>query len=81
MPLRVRSVSVSVAVACFFAVAVIGWISDLSPLTCCKRAIIAAFFTYVMASLVAKAINTILISAMVKSQINQQKEKAIDSGD
>jgi hypothetical protein len=33
-----------------------------------------------MASLVIKAINTILISAMVKIQINQQKEKAIDSG-
>ena len=81
MPLHVRSISVSVAVICFFGIAVIGWISDLSPFTCCKRALTAAFVVYVVASLAIKAINTILINAMVKSQMNQQKGKASDSGD
>ncbi len=81
MPLHVRSISVSVAVICFFGIAVIGWISDLSPFTCCKRALTAAFIVYVVASLAVKAVNTILINAIVKSQMNQQKEKDSDSGD
>jgi len=81
MPLHVRSISVSVAVICFFGIAVIGWISELSPFTCCKRALTVAFIVYVVASLAVKAINAILINAMVKSQMNQQKGKASDSGD
>ncbi len=81
MPLHVRSISVSVAVICFFGIAVTGWISDLSPFTCCKRAVTAAFVVYVVAALAVKAINTILINAMIKNEMNQQKERNSDSGD
>lgn len=81
MPLHVRSISASTAVACFFTVSLIGWVSGLSPYTCCQRALTAAFVVYVMATLAVKAINTILINAMIKSQMNQKKEKASDSGD
>lgn len=75
MLLHVRSISVSAAVICFFGIAVIGWISGLSPFTCCKRAVTAAIVVYAAAVLAAKAINTILINAMIKSQTNRQKEK------
>ncbi len=81
MPLHVRSISVSAAVICFFGIAVIGWISGLSPFTCCKRALTAAIVVYVAAVLVVKVINSILINMMIQSQINQQKEKTSDSGD
>ena len=81
MPLHDRSIPASVAVICFFGIAVIGWISDLSPFTCCKRALTAAIVAYVVVMLAVKAINTILINAMIKSQMNQQKEKSSDSGD
>jgi len=81
MPLHVRSISVSVAVICFFGIAVVGWISDLSPFTCCKRALTAAIVAYLVMIWAVKTINNILIDAMIKSQINRQKEKASDSGD
>ncbi len=80
MPLHVRSISVSAAVICFFGIAVIGWISGLSPFTCCKRALIAAIVAYAAAVLAVKAINAILMSAIIKSQMNRQKEKNDDSG-
>jgi len=81
MPLHVRSISLSSAVVCFFTVSLIGWVSDLSPFTCCKRALIAAFVVYVITVLAVKAINTILINAMINSQMNQQKEEISDNRD
>ena len=81
MPLHVRSIAVSIAVICFFGLSLIGWVSGLSPFTCCKRALAGAVLAYVAAAAATKAINAILINAMIKSQINQQKEKAGDSED
>ena len=81
MPLHVRSISLSAAVLCFFTVSLIGWVSGFSPFTCCKRALIAAFVVYVIAALAVKAINAILINAMVNSQMNQREEKTSDNGD
>ena len=79
MPLNVRSIAVSIAVICFFGIAIIGWISGLSPFTCCKRALAGAACAYIAAVLAVKAINAILMNAMITDQINQQKGK--DSGD
>jgi hypothetical protein len=71
----------STAVVCFFTVSLIGWASHISPFTCCKRAMTTAFAVYVVAALAVKAINAILINAMIKSQINrQQEENAGDGG-
>ena len=81
MPLHVRSISVSVAIICFFGIAVVGWISGLSPFTCCKRALIVASFVYIIAALAVKAINAILINAMINSQMNPQKEKTRDNAE
>lgn len=80
MPLNVRSVSVSVAVICFFSIAVIGWISGLSPSTCCKRALTGAVVTYVISACTVKMINCILINAITTSIMNKQKEETIGTG-
>ena len=79
MPLHVRSVAISIAVTCFFGVSMIGWISGLSPFTCCKRALVGSVLAYIAGTWGVKAVNAILISAMVTNQVNQQEEK--DSGD
>ncbi len=79
MPLHVRSIAISIAVTCFFGVSLIGWISGLSPFTCCKRALVGAVFAYIAGTWIVKAINAILISAMITSHMNRQKKK--DSGD
>jgi hypothetical protein len=79
MPLHIRSIAVSIAVICFFGVSIIGWISGLSPFVCCKRAIVGGILAYIAASWAVKAVNAILISAMVTNQMNQQEEN--NSGD
>jgi len=78
MPLHARSIAISTAVVCFFTVSLIGWAAGLSPFTCCKRALMTAFVVYVVATLAVKAINAILINAMIKSQMNRQEENAGD---
>ncbi len=75
MPLNVRSIAVSIAVICFFAVAGIGWISDLSPFTCCKRALVGAAAAYIAGAWAVKAINAILMNAMITNQMKQHKEE------
>ena len=81
MPLNIRSIAVSIAVIWFFGIAAIGWLVDLSPFTCCKRALIGAVFAYIIAACGVKVINTILINAMTKHQMDQQKEKVSDHKD
>ncbi len=78
MPLHVRSVAVSIAVICFFGLSLVGWISGISPFTCCKRALLGAVLAYIAAALAVKAINAILISAMITNRMDRQEEK--DSG-
>ena len=80
MPLHVRPIALTTAVMCFFAVSLIGWVSGFSPFTCCKRALTAAFVVYITTTLAVKAINTILINAMINSQMNQQEGKNSDNG-
>ena len=75
MPLHVRSIAVSIAVICFFGAAIIGWVNELSPFTCCKRALAVAAAAYVAAALAVKAINAILINAMIASQTKQQEKE------
>lgn len=79
MPLHIRSIAVSFAVTSFFGVSMIGWISGLPPFTCCKRAMVAAVLAYIAGTWFVKAVNSILISAMVTNQMNQKEEN--NSGD
>ncbi len=81
MPLHIKSVAVSIAVTCFFGVSMIGWISGLSPFTCCKRALVGAVLAYIAAAWAVRGVNAILISAMVTNQMDKQKEKDSDDRD
>ena len=73
MPLNIRPIAVSFAVICFFGISLAASLSGLTPFTCCKRALTGALFAYIAATLAVKAINAILISAMVENQMRQQK--------
>ena len=72
MPLHVRSIAVSIAVICFFVLSIIGGVCGLSPFVCCKRALIGAILAYIAGRWAVRAINAILVDAMIANQINQQ---------
>jgi len=75
MPLHTRPIAISIAVLCFFGLAIIGLISGLSPFTCCQRALAGTVVAYVVTALAVKAVNAILINAMITDRINRQKRK------
>jgi len=72
MPLHVRSIAVNIAVICFFALSLVGWISGLSPSVCCKRATIGAVLAYIAGAWAVRAINAVLIQAMIARQVAEQ---------
>lgn len=75
MPLHTRSIAVSIAVVCFFGISIIGLISGLSSFTCCKRALAGAVVVYIVTAFAVKAVNAILINAIITSRMNKQREK------
>lgn len=77
MPLNVRSIAVSISVLGFFALSFIGWLSGLSPYVCCKRAIAGAVIVYIVGTVAVKAVNAVLIDAMIES--SQEKINRGDS--
>lgn len=74
MPLHVRSIAVSISVICFFVLSMVGWIYGLSPFMCCKRALLGAVLAYIAGCWAVKAINAILINAMISNQVNRQND-------
>jgi hypothetical protein len=72
MPLHVRSIAVSIAVIFFFILSIIGGICGISPFVCCKRALIGAILAYIAGGWAVRAINAILINAMIANQVNRQ---------
>ncbi len=78
MPLHVKSIAVSIAVICFFALSIIGgFCCGLSPFVCCKRALIGAMLAYVAGGWAVRAINAILIDAIIANQMNQQADSGM----
>jgi hypothetical protein len=73
MPLNVRSIAVSIAVICFFVLSIIGGVCGLSPFVCCKRALIGAILVYIAGRWAVRAINAILVDAIIANQVNQQE--------
>ncbi|MBN1505458.1 MAG: hypothetical protein JW955_01360 [Sedimentisphaerales bacterium] len=71
--LHARSIAVSSAVICIFAVAIIGSIGGLSPWSCCERALLAAVVVYLAAGVAVRAINTILIQAIADRQVGKER--------
>ena len=74
MPLNVRSIAVSIAVICFFVLSLIGWFCGISTFVCCKRALIGAVLAYIAGGWAVKAINAVLVNAMIANQVNQQED-------
>ena len=76
MPLHIRSIAINVAVICFFTLSLVGWASGLSPSVCCKRATVGAVLAYIAGSLAVRAINAVLIQAMIAKQVAQQMNES-----
>jgi hypothetical protein len=71
--LHVRSIAVSGAVVCFFAIGIIGSISGLSPGACCKRALLGAVVAYLATRVASQAVNAILVQAIVDHQMKKER--------
>jgi len=72
VPIDVRSTAATLAVMGFFVLGFAGWLGGLCPFVCCKRALIGAAATYAVATVVARAVNAILIDAMAERQAERQ---------
>lgn len=72
MLLHSRSIAINTAVLSFFTLSFIGWISNLSVFVCCKRALIGAIIAYIAGGCTVRAINAILVHAMIENHMNQQ---------
>jgi len=81
MPLNVRSIAISIAVMLFFTMSIIGLLSGLSTFICCKRAITGAILAYIVTGLAVRAINTILVNAMINNQVERQKDSPFPMND
>jgi|APFre7841882654_1041346.scaffolds.fasta_scaffold10921_2 translation initiation factor 2 gamma subunit (eIF-2gamma) len=79
MPLHERSISGTIAVVCFFAVGLVGWLTGLSPYVCSKRALAGAVMGYVGGSLAVKAVNAVLTSALIDHLTKSQEGRASDN--
>lgn len=71
--LHAKSIAMSMAVACFFAVALIGSLSGLASWPCCERAIVAALVAYFATGAGVRAVNAILLQAIVDKQVNKER--------
>ncbi len=71
MLLQIRSIAVSCAVLCFFAIGIVGSLGGLSPYTCCKRALVGAVLSYLVAGAAVRAVNAILTQAMIADRIRK----------
>jgi hypothetical protein len=80
MPLNARLIAVNTAVTFLFALGLIGSAVGLSHFTACKRALAGALLAYIVVRLVVKAINTILLDAMITKQLEREKELEYDAG-
>jgi uncharacterized membrane protein YjjP (DUF1212 family) len=72
MILHPRSVAVSAAVLCFFAVGIVGSLRGLTPATCGQRAFLAAAVMYLVTGAALRAINAIMTQAMIESQLRKE---------
>jgi len=79
MPLQTRPTSIKISVLTFFLVAIIGQCYGTSPFYCCKRALIASVIAYVVTTLFIKAINFVLLNAMIDKEVDKQRKFSSDN--
>ena len=72
MPLDIRPIAMTIAVITFFGFSIIGAVNGLESFTCCKRAVTGAIAAYIVTSLTIKAVNAIIMDAIIKKQIRKQ---------
>jgi hypothetical protein len=73
--------SIQLAVTAFFVTTCVGSLCGLSPFTCCKRALISALIIYALCRCTVKVLNRIILSALVRSQMNKQEESVSASNE
>ena len=73
MLLPIRPIAMRCAVYFFFAVAILGTFSGIPAVTCSKRGMVGAIAVYLAASLLLKAVNVILTSAVVERYIEEHE--------
>ncbi|MCH7917010.1 MAG: hypothetical protein IIC50_03370 [Planctomycetes bacterium] len=78
MLLPIRPIAIRCAVYFFFAVAILGTFSGISPLTCSKRGMVGAMVVYLAANLLLKAVNVILTNAVVERYVEENEGLAGD---
>lgn len=75
MPLDFRPIAISIAVIFFFGFSLIGVANGLESFTCCKRAMIGAIAAYIAAVIMVRAVNSIIMNAIINKQLDIQKEE------
>jgi ABC-type transporter Mla maintaining outer membrane lipid asymmetry permease subunit MlaE len=73
MLLQTRPIAFTAAVIAFFVLSIVGCVVSLSPATCCKRAVLGAVVTYLVASVAMRAVDAIVTAAMIASQISKDQ--------
>lgn len=79
MPLQNRPAAIKISVLAFFLVAITGQCYGISPFCCCKRAMFAAIAAYIVTTLFIKAVNSILLNAMIDKEVDKQKDFSSDN--
>ncbi len=79
MPLQTRPAAIKMSVLAFFLVAIIGQCYGVSSFYCCKRAMLAAIVAYIVTTLFIKAVNFILLNAMIDKEVDKQREFSNDN--
>lgn len=73
MLLQTRPIAFTAAVTAFFILSIVGCVVNLAPDTCCKRAVLGAVATYLVASLALRAVDAIVTGAMIASQVDKDQ--------
>ena len=77
MPINVRSLAVKIATVWFFVTAIIGWVNQLSPVTCCRKAFVGSMAVFMVSVVAGRIINIIMFEAIV----SQQEKKLTEDQD
>ena len=75
MQKEVRSIAVSFAVFIFFVMSCAGWFMGVSPGTCAARAIGGAAITYLVISIAARIVMSIIIDSIVENKFIKPAQK------
>lgn len=75
MPLDIRPIAITIAVITFFGFGIMGAVNGLESFICCKRAVTGAIAAYIVTSLAIKAVNAIIMDAIIKEQISKQMKE------